>query len=376
VAGPVFKYGLLVAILVWFFTSGRLRFDLFALSEHFLFPLCIAGALLLVSMLCAGLRYGVALRAVEVPCGLGPAVKAGFTGFFFTYCSMGTLSGDVMRWVYINRVCPGAGERVTAAVVGDRLMGLLSLVTLCGFALVLGMELSMPPSLRVALGGAFLVFLFCFAGVVGLLVYRLVGSPGIVLAALVLGGMVIYMSRGLADETVLLMGVGLLAPSLACVGLGLLCALMASRLSPDTLGDYRFAAPGTVGGKVVGMAMTLLSFKDSPRILSVLLVFAMCQHLAAVFAITQLAQVLALPDYPSLAQAFFAAPLTFMINIAPLPGAGIGVNEVAFGALLAVSAPVLGPALAGGVNVYLLFRLIMTCLSFIGVPYYIGLKKT
>ena len=73
----------------------------------------------------------------------------------------------------------------------------------------------------------------------------------------------------------------------------------------------------------------------------------------------------------------FAAPLTFLFSILPTPGAGVGLHEVAYDTLVAValSSGTTPPGLSGAASAYVLFRLLMTSLSLLGIPGFLRLRR-
>ena len=68
-----------------------------------------------------------------------------------------------------------------------------------------------------------------------------------------------------------------------------------------------------------------------------------------------------------------AAPLTFLMNLFPFPGAGAGVNEASYGYFMGKLAGVDSTIAVGG---YFLFRCMLIALSLVGVPLFLMRKKS
>ncbi|HBE94162.1 MAG TPA: hypothetical protein DDW80_01730, partial [Desulfovibrio sp.] len=123
------------------------------------------------------------------------------------------------------------------------------------------------------------------------------------------------------------------------------------------LGEILRAAAGGVGGL---------------RSMTGLLLLALVQQASYVLAMLCLAWAMSLPVRPAAASIFLATPLTFVLGVLPLPGAGLGVNEAAFDFLLTLAAP----GLAGGASLYLFFRAWLIAVSTAGIPFYLTSRKS
>jgi uncharacterized membrane protein YbhN (UPF0104 family) len=74
-----------------------------------------------------------------------------FIGMFFGIAIPSTLGTDGTRALYLGRTPPGA-TRALSTVVGDRVIGLVTLMTVAALALLFGPRGDLPPFLAIALG--------------------------------------------------------------------------------------------------------------------------------------------------------------------------------------------------------------------------------
>lgn len=359
------KAGLVAGLLAWLVHSRALDLRYFHVAVGGL-PWLLLGVLCIAASIClTGTRYWLILRQNGIEPPLAYALRVEFIGTFFNLCSLGPLGGDVARLYYMARFS-GSGPTAAGATAADRMVGLLALLLLILAALsVAGPEYLEEPALRQAVG----VIIGVVAVGVGLVVLGLarvrVGRP--VALGLGLG------AAGLAAGWAVIGGEGVrvfawgVAAGLACAaaGVGCLGGENAQRLLRSLerrgkwgqhLGEILRAAAGGVGGL---------------RSMTGLLLLALVQQASYVLAMLCLAWAMSLPVRPAAASIFLATPLTFVLGVLPLPGAGLGVNEAAFDFLLTLAAP----GLAGGASLYLFFRAWLIAVSTAGIPFYLTSRK-
>ncbi len=79
-------------------------------------------------------RWHALVRALDLPFQLIDAIRLGFIGLFFCVFTIGVAGGDTMRAIYVCRQSPERKTEVIASVVFDRLIGLLTMVSIAALA--------------------------------------------------------------------------------------------------------------------------------------------------------------------------------------------------------------------------------------------------
>lgn len=95
---------------------------------------CASWALL---VLMTALRWGLLLRAVEVPVAFGRALRLVLVGTFFNNVMFGATGGDLARALLVTRGMSEKRWRAALSVGVDRLIGLATLLIIAAVALVL-----------------------------------------------------------------------------------------------------------------------------------------------------------------------------------------------------------------------------------------------
>ncbi|MGA7802899.1 MAG: lysylphosphatidylglycerol synthase transmembrane domain-containing protein [Gammaproteobacteria bacterium] len=132
-----------VGLLGWL--AGRLNWQ--SLSQTLITAdpawFLLASGLYLLSLAVAALRWRSIMRSLEHPIALRELLALNLVGAFFNQVLPGSLSGDTARAFYSGRQA-GSLTLATAAVLGDRLLGMGALVALVltGYV-VLGREVAM-----------------------------------------------------------------------------------------------------------------------------------------------------------------------------------------------------------------------------------------
>lgn len=103
--------------------------------------LAAAGLVTAVAVVLTLVRWWYLVRALELPCRLGNALRLGFLGFLFNLAPMGIVGGDLLKAVLLARQHRENRARAVASVVADRLIGLYALFVVASLAILLsGME--------------------------------------------------------------------------------------------------------------------------------------------------------------------------------------------------------------------------------------------
>ncbi len=214
-------------------------------------------------------RWQLLVRALELPFSLLDAIRLGFIGLFFCVFTIGVVGGDALRAIYVCRQSPNKKAEAIASVVFDRVIGLLTMVTIAAVAFC-----------RLNAG--------TLATPQGTAVLAIVGLVGFVFLLAV---------PALQRQPVLakILGRVLAIPKLGPFARKLI----------DVVGVYR-KRPGTI----------LVSFLLS---VAVNVCFAITIYAIAVGLGT---------PHPSLAEHFLIEPVAMVANSVPLPG-GIGGMEMA-----------------------------------------------
>ena len=312
------KLAVVAVALAWLVATGRL--DLTALLD--MRPgLATAGALLvLMPFLITFYRLSVVLRAVGAPIPLRAVYRIGFIAGFFNTFMPGGLGGDLVKVGYLTRET-GDGARATAAVLLDRVLALVSVLSIGGASLlVFWPTLQASSALR---GMALLVA----ASLGGLALGVLVAVP-------------VLSSRRLEVE---------LAPG------GRWQASLTGRVPFGGL-LLRFVEAARLARSHLGMlgAMVLLSVVSQGCSIAAMCLFSWA---------------LDLPPTPG--QIIAAAPLAMLANTLPVPGGGLGVGEAAMASLLELFAREGAPA-TGGALIFLMWRLWVVIWGLLGLPPYLA----
>lgn len=80
-------------------------------------------------------RWWYLVRALELPCRLGNALRLGFLGFLFNLAPMGIVGGDLLKAVLLARQHRENRAKAVASVVADRLLGLYALFVVATLAI-------------------------------------------------------------------------------------------------------------------------------------------------------------------------------------------------------------------------------------------------
>ena len=124
------RLGFGIGILAYLFRSGEINFGgLWNLTHAWL--LTIAGLVcLLIDVVLMAMRTSLLFRCMGFYVSLANATRLTFIGFFFSTFLPGAAGGDLAKVYYATRENQGRRAEVTAILLFDRVIGLLSLLLL------------------------------------------------------------------------------------------------------------------------------------------------------------------------------------------------------------------------------------------------------
>jgi len=363
----IFKVLLAGGLLFWLVKSGGIR------PEYLLVPSAqipvLGGACLLIaiSMLLSAPRYVQLLKGVGLSLSIRDGFRISMIMYFFTQCVLGTASGDVARYYYTTRIT-GQGAKVGAAIIIDRIVGIMGLFMLAGIAMVYNWALiEYSLELQHLAVPILTVFVLLWLGVVlGFLALVRgrwfgfwVGVPFVIMAGVLWLGGSGFGASGLGPVLFYSSALALFAP------------LIAPEFMDTGYIYKKFFKGSKLGMKLGEVVDAILFYRNSVSTVLKIVFLTMAQHLTLIFSLYLFSQIQNIPQLPDFNQIFFAAPLAFLAGIIPAPAAGLGVNEAAFETLLSL---ISGQAIVAGASIYLMLR-IWTTLFSMGGFFFIGNKK-
>jgi uncharacterized membrane protein YbhN (UPF0104 family) len=361
------KGGLVTALLWWLVKSQAISWEYFHFSPQSIPWIALGALLIFASIMMTGTRYWLILNANGIHQSLLLVLRTELAATFFNLCSIGPMGGDIVRTYYIVKF-GGAPPTVAGSTIVDRLIGLYALLILACLAIIFcdtdGINSPILQNVKFAVFGA-------VGGVI----------------SLGLMGAIRYFS---SSFNTMLIG---LSVAIICLLLSLvipetkqantLCMVAAISIAFSTLltvslseGRLKSAVSKlkALGGLSTHIAMLLeaiIMLKDNAFCITKALCLSLIQQSTFVLAMLAFAYSLPLPVSPSLQDIFFAAPMTFILAIFPMPGAGLGINEAAFNYLLTLSSP----EVIGGASIFLFFRAWLLIVSTAGIPFYLSSMK-
>jgi len=162
----VLKYVVGLSLIAWMAWSGKLDFSVAASLPAALVVECAALAVLQTLLGALRVRYILAHQGISS--GVWQCVLFNCAGILYSAFLPGGISGDAVRAYLFMKAAPGNRGGILGAMFLDRVLGLLSMVTL-GLAAALYMSLRLPLMRPYLL--AFAALLALLAGGVGLLRY-------------------------------------------------------------------------------------------------------------------------------------------------------------------------------------------------------------
>lgn len=145
----ILKFALTAGLIYWLIRSGNLRLD--GLRGAFDHPGWLVGGVLSVGVmvLASTVRWHLLLTAQNIPIPFSGTTKLTFIGHFFTTVIPGGISGDLMKVYYIGERFPSSRSATFLSIIGDRILGLSSLMFFGLIALALRWDLVLSsPQIR------------------------------------------------------------------------------------------------------------------------------------------------------------------------------------------------------------------------------------
>ena len=371
------KLAVVVGALAWLVASGRL--DLSDLRyERSVWGWVVAGSLLtLAPFFISFYRLFWVLRATGATLPVLQVLRFGFIGAFFNTFTLGGMGGDVVKVGYLAHAS-GHTAGVFAAVLLDRVIALLSILSLGGLALLVGFQYvggsgpleGLVIVTLLVLGGS------AFAGVVGVLAMARGRGAGVALWFLLCAVLGLGLALGLPDGPWVLRepasADALLRGRVAAVlGVDALGALVAALVLPACLpggslsGFVRTRLP--LGEPFMRFVDALLMVRHRLPLLGLMWLMSMISQSLTIVALWCFAHALPLDPMPTLVQLGTVTPLAMVINTVPVPGGGLGVGEVALATLLELWS-VGGQAVTGGATIFLSWRIWVVLWGMLGLP--------
>ncbi|TIH17981.1 UPF0104 family protein [Marinifilum sp. JC120] len=366
--GNVFKVLLAGGLLFWLVKSGGIRPE-YLLVEAVQIPTLIMVCFVIAAgMFLSVPRYVELLKGAGLSVSMWDSFRISAVMYFFTQCVLGSASGDVARFFYTTRIT-GQGTKVGAAIIVDRIVGIMGLFLLGGLGLALNWSLvEQSPELRhlapPVLAAFCLLWLGVFLGFLALAKGRRFGLlAGLIFPAL--SAIVWFSGNGYLSAEV--------GPVLFYASVFSLCGPLIAPEFMETGFIYRkFFKGSKLGEKLGEVVSAILIYRNSASSLLKIATLTMVQHLSFIYVLYLFSQIQNLPQLPDFNEIFVSAPLAFLAGIIPAPAAGLGVNEAAFETLLRLAS---SGVVTAGASLFLMFRIWTTLFSLSGVFFLTRSKK-
>ena len=121
------------------------------LASTAVLPLAAGFTLYNAGQVASALRWRALAQAIGFRTGALHAIRLYFIGMFFGIAIPSTLGNNGIRALHLGREAPGRA-RALSSVVGDRILGLVTLMGIAALALALGPRGELPPWLSIGLG--------------------------------------------------------------------------------------------------------------------------------------------------------------------------------------------------------------------------------
>ncbi|NDV22117.1 lysylphosphatidylglycerol synthase transmembrane domain-containing protein [Desulfovibrio sp. JC022] len=355
-------------LLFWLVKSGGIRPEYLMVAPEHIPGLSAACLIIAAGMSLAALRYVELLKGAGLTIKPGDSFSISAIMYFFTQCVMGSASGDVARYFYTTRIT-GEGARVGAAIIVDRIIGIMGLFMFGGLGMAFNWSLvEHSPELRIIacpmLGILCLIWLSVLLGFLALVRGRMFGFlAGITFP--VLAGLLCISDSGFLGREV--------GPVLFyAASLSLVAPLIAPEFLETGFVYRRFFKGSKLGEKLGEVVSALLVYRNSTTTVLKIAGLTAVQHLALIYSLYLLSRIQNIPVLPDFNEIFFAAPLSFLAGVIPAPAAGLGVNEAAFETLLYLGS--CGTVTAGA-SIFLMYRIWATLFSLSGLYFVMRSKK-
>jgi glycosyltransferase 2 family protein len=126
----VLRLSIAIGILLWLERSGALNFRSLSRLLH-VWPLTIAAvAILFLDISLMAIRVSLLFSVQDLSLPFQDALQLTLTGYLFSMLLPGPAGGDVAKFYYAGRKNQGKRPEIAAALLFDRLIGLLSMILL------------------------------------------------------------------------------------------------------------------------------------------------------------------------------------------------------------------------------------------------------
>jgi uncharacterized membrane protein YbhN (UPF0104 family) len=365
VAWLCIKGAFVAALLWWLVERQALSWQYFTFSLGSIPWIALGALLIFASILMTGTRYWLLLTANGILLPLPLILRTELAATFFNLCSIGPVGGDIVRTYYVYKF-GGKPMTVTGSTVVDRMIGLYALLVIACLAIVLcevnGGDSAILPSVRLVIFGA--VGGIISLGLMGA-IRLFMNTPCTIGAGAIAAGACMVMAKARTGHYDPLWLIGA-------------CCIVASTVVVGALGNGRlekflewFKGLGEIPRHGAILIEAFFVLKNDTGCILKALTLSLVQQSSFVLAMLAFAHALPLPLAPTFNDIVFATPLTFVLAVLPLPGAGLGINEAAFDYLLTMTSP----DLVGGASLYLFYRAWLLIVSTTGIPFYLSNMK-
>ncbi|WP_027720690.1 lysylphosphatidylglycerol synthase transmembrane domain-containing protein [Maridesulfovibrio zosterae] len=363
------KITLAACLIIWLIRSGSIRFDYLTVSKDHLGSFLGGILLIFLGMNVGAFRYKELLKGTEIRISTYNSLKINFVMYFFIQCVLGAASGDIARFFYTVRET-GEKPKVGAAIIIDRIIGLMGLFVLAGIGILFNWEtvlsspqlqVLVPPLLAIIYG----LWMSSFLGYLSLTRNKktaiTVGSTFSVLVILIC---LFSSSNSIKNEV--------WAAILIAIFGSLLAPIVAPELLQDGIIYKNFLSKTKIGSKIGEFTSALLLYRNKPKTIILTAILTAVQHILLIVSLYFFSQSQNLPAIPSFNELFFSSPLAYLAGLIPAPAAGLGVNEAAFETLLSA---ISNHVVYAGASIFLMQRIWITIFSLIGIPFLIRDKS-
>jgi uncharacterized membrane protein YbhN (UPF0104 family) len=133
------------SLIYWLVSSGKLDFELLKKLKDHPMAVLLACFLSILNFVIISLRWKTILKArSQVPLPMTGLLKITWIGQFFSSVLPGSVSGDLVKMLYVQKFDPSFSKKfVLASILIDRVMGLCGLILLVGISsLIFGEKIS------------------------------------------------------------------------------------------------------------------------------------------------------------------------------------------------------------------------------------------
>lgn len=367
--GFVAKLAITVAAVFYLFSSQRLQLSELRILSDGWHWIALAGIFVLVQMIIMQIRLWLLLCAGGVEIAAYRVVRIGLISWFLNAALLGGLgfaSGDAVRAVYLIRES-GKHTIVLSAILADRVIGLIGLLTLACFSLLAGFRTEVQTEAfgLVALM-IYLPLVLVFIAIVLMVLSQSKGRVATILGAVVSCVAVVVLANMSVPDLPQIWTVGLLFATLGAAMPALMGDFVLNKMSRNT---------SRIGKFLAAVLTAIAAYRNKPLSLLAGYVSALASHCLGVSAIFVIAHGLELDLLPTFAQVLFAAPIAFLTSILPLPANGLGVGEIAFDTMLRLVRNPEASLLVGGAALYLAYRILNTLTALVGLPFFLGWRN-